>query len=176
MACKVVPFNYLYFVLRRNGLKQTSNVWFSSRDFATSGCLKALPSECAECSSSSNLGCFDCHRFLLPAAFPCKPSMVCRTRRPLHFYRGTKSYLCPTWLVGPSVKVKKKYCWERSPNSTTEDLPLLRELLQKKLHLEKVGCPRARKELCVQGESYPHWLVWFLTRPILRASHHFEPS
>ena len=90
-----VPYNVLL----------TSCYWLSKRDVATSDCLKDLPSECVECSSTKNLSWCDGHRFLLrgPAAFPCQSFGVCKTCRPLHYYRGTKSYLCPRCVAEPAT-------------------------------------------------------------------------
>ena len=52
-----------------------------------------------------NLSWCDGHRFLLrgPAAFPCQSFGVCKTCRPLHYYRGTKSYFCPRCLAEPAT-------------------------------------------------------------------------
>ena len=90
-----IPFNKLL----------TSAFWLSPLDVEVSGCMKPLPSECVECSSTRNLGWCDGHRFLGrgPAAAPCQLAMICSKCRPNHQYRDTKSYICPFCLEEPAT-------------------------------------------------------------------------
>ena len=89
-----IPFNQVL----------VSAFWLSPRDVEVSGCMQPLPSQCAECPSTRNLGWCDGHRFLGrgPAAAPCQLSMICRKCRPAHLFRNTKSYICRFCLNEPA--------------------------------------------------------------------------